>query len=210
MPIRRATLMAIMLSFFVISPASAEQIGDVGYYRVAHVADDDMLMVRAKPSAAADQIGSFGPHSKPIEVFETQDGWAKVSINGRTGWVSMAHLAPFAPRKIERLGLPQGLQCLGTEPFWNADFSEGEMTLSGVETASGGTMAIKSSQTAKGRNWPLHILLDDGKSSVLVTPKSCSDGMSDAHYGWRATFMLHKAKGVDVLSGCCHVRPESE
>lgn len=210
MPLRRLALMTIILSLLIVAPAFAERIGDIGYYRVAHVADDDMLTVRAKPSAAADRIGSFGPHAKPIEVFEKHGGWAKVSINGRTGWVSMAHLAPYEIRKIKTLGLPQGLQCLGTEPFWSADFSEGEMTLSDVETASDGTMAIKSSQTAQGRNWPLHILLDDGMSSVLVTPKSCSDGMSDAHYGWRATFILHKAKGVDVLSGCCHVQPESE
>lgn len=210
MPIPRAALMTILLSLFFISPALAEQIGDVGYYRVTHVDEGDMLTIRAKPSAQADEIGSFGPTAQPVEVFEVKDGWGRVSSNGQTGWVSMAHLTPYAPRKIKTLGLPQGLQCLGTEPFWNADFSEGEVTLSGVETASGGTVAIKSVQRAKGKQWPLHVLLDDGKSSALITPKSCSDGMSDAGYGWSATLLMHKAKGTEVLSGCCHVRPEGE
>lgn len=210
MPTLRATLMTVLLSLFFISPALAEQIGDVGYYRVTHVDEGDMLTIRAKPSAEADEIGSYGRTAQPIEVFEVKKGWGRVSTNGQTGWVSMAKLAPYEPRKIKTLGLPQGLQCLGTEPFWNADFSEGEVTLSGVETASGGTMAIKSATRAKGKDWPLHILLDDGKSSALVTPKSCSDGMSDAGYGWTATLMMHGAKGTEVLSGCCHVRPEGE
>ena len=210
MPTRTVGLMTILLSFCFIPPALAEQIGDVGYYHVTHVAADDMLNIRSPPSADADEIGTFGPQAQPIEVFEVKKGWGRVSANGQTGWVSMTHLAPYEVRKIKTLGLPQGLQCLGTEPFWDADFSEGEMTLSGVETDSGGTMAIKSVSRAKGKAWPLHILLDDAKSSALVSPKSCSDGMSDTSYGWSTTLMMHEGKGVTVLTGCCHVTPNNE
>ncbi|MAB14233.1 MAG: hypothetical protein CMI59_10055 [Parvibaculum sp.] len=215
MPIRHATLMAIMLSFFVISPASAEQIGDVGYYRVAHVADDDMLMVRAKPSAAADQIGSFGPHAKPIEVFETDHGWARVSANGRTGWVSMAYLAPYAPRMNKTLNLPEGFQCWGTEPFWSAKFSESEVILSGVETISGDTLAIDS---ASGAPWKGSISLDNGTGKAIIhATRSCSDGMSDARYGWKVSLTFRQTPpdsrtslSYRIVRGCCRVPPKDQ
>lgn len=174
------------------------------YYRVVHVAESDALNIRAEPDADAEIIGSFAPGTAPIEVFETREGWAKVSAEGRTGWASLAYLESYEPRMNETTGLPEGFQCSGTEPFWSLRFEGGGAVFDEAGAEEKKRFPITVAKRARGLTSPVYLGSGEGDAAVL-TKAQCSDGMSDATYGWQAVLLFGKGEETEVYGGCCRV-----
>ena len=100
------------------------------------------------------------------------------------------------------LGLPKGLQCFGTEPFWAITFEDGpEITLRTPEkevrhdilAASQGPLSVNLSEGMYRFSWQ-----DNGITVIAhILSGICFDGMSDRTYG------LHYIDDHGPRSGCC-------
>lgn len=171
------------------------------YFAVSGVAQDDTLNVRAAPTARAAIVGVLGPDASPVEIIRIENGWGMFPAGESSGWVSMDFLRPIDQAMIGDTRVPDGLRCVGTEPFWSVT-----LNVNGVE--------------ARHQNWPQDrtyqltgaarsensfmislIMLDDG--FAFITPGQCTDGMSDAEFGWSGYFALGSSDRTSVLSGCC-------
>lgn len=169
-------------------------------YAVQGVAADDVLNVRAEPSAESEVLGSLGPYRINVEVLDlSADGrWGWIGLPEGNGWVSMAYLAPQeTPPGL----LPLPLVCGGTEPFWSLGLYPGgseyvtpegrqDLTLAKEEIAPGGFQTTLTDED--GAVW-----------TMLVQAAHCSDGMSDRIYGWQGLVFRAGGAGNMVLSGCC-------
>jgi uncharacterized membrane protein len=101
--------------------------------------------------------------------------------------------------------VPQGLRCIGTEPFWSVRFSADGVT---HDTPEGGETAVSLSVAAwpegPGLPLPVRLTAEGLDLAGLLDHAACSDGMSDRPYGW--TLTLGRRGGAEagpVRSGCC-------
>lgn len=169
-------------------------------YSVQGVAADDVLNVRAEPSADSAVVGELGPYRINVEVLElSPDGrWGLIGLPEGNGWVAMRYLAP---QETPAGQLPLPLVCSGTEPFWTLGLYPGgseyvtpegrqDLTLVKNEIAAAGFLATLTDEA--GGVW-----------TMLVDDDRCSDGMSDRIYGWRGLVFRAGGAGNVVLSGCC-------
>ncbi|WP_159087018.1 SH3 domain-containing protein [Loktanella sp. Alg231-35] len=172
-------------------------------YAVTGVAADDSLNVRAGPRGGDDIVGTLAPDKDGLEVvaLSREGNWALLNYGEGAGWVSMRFLTP-QPMATTVLGLPVGLQCFGTEPFWDITFFD-EMNLILNTPDSETTHAITANAPA-----PEFVnLAETGFSfawrndrnivSAHILPGACSDGMSDRRYG------LHYVDDQGLRRGCC-------
>ena len=197
-------LLPITLCLFALA-VSADEIDPPlpALYAVSEVAAGDVLNIRARPDAQADIIGSLGPQAEGIEVIglSRSGTWAEINVSEGRGWVAMRYLRQDTmPRNA--LGLPDGLQCFGTEPFWTMRFGDAaSLTLStpegdtrhgiqstaplpaNVDLATGGFRFIWNSAS--------------GPATAHILPGRCADGMSDRGYG------LHYLDDIGPRRGCC-------
>jgi len=63
-------------------------------YRVVDVEYDDVLNIRAGPSAGYAIVGEIPPGGRGVRLVGRCQGWCPVSYNGASGWVSGRYLAP--------------------------------------------------------------------------------------------------------------------
>jgi hypothetical protein len=189
----RALLLLLLLW---AAPLAAQ--GPAGPWPARHsvtgVAADDVLNVRAAPSASAEILAALPPGARGVEVLGlSPDGaWARVPLPEGEGWVA----ARFLAREEGPLLVPP-LVCLGTEPFWALSLSrrgalwetpEGAVPLrplGAAEGFSGGVLAFDRA---------------GGTLDLTVVRGACSDGMSDRPYGLTA---LVWDRGGELLEGCC-------
>ena len=171
-------------------------------FRVTGVAADDVLNIRAEPSATAPVIGTIGPDGEAVEVIAlSPDGrWGKVGLPEGNGWVAMRFLDAM-PRAEAHL-IPRPLTCVGTEPFWSV-----HLLPEGAEHASpdSGPVALSLTEEAVGREG-FFFRLAEGPTlirSVIVRRAWCSDGMSDREFGFSALMFSEAPDGNSVLAGCC-------
>lgn len=173
-------------------------------YDVSGVAEDDVLNVRANPSAQGDLIGVFTPDQTDIEVVAlSEDGrWARVNVTEFSGWASLG----FLTLSQDHPNLPMAhLRCYGTEPFWSLDKPQtGPLTLSwlgeGIERWS-----LMRSQASRNRTERFSVIAtnEDDTMIVTLTRALCSDGMSDQMFGIQTDIIRPSAKDAAHLSGCC-------
>lgn len=161
---------------------------------VSNLDAGDHLNVRAEPTVRSADLGdlSFG---ELVEVVEyTEDGkWARFIWAEGNGWASARFLAN-TPREVLRNGLPVGLACSGTEPFWSAKIGQGGAF---EFTPSEGSAVMSASTSAKvGGGYDVMA----GEIMARLSPKSCTDGATDRDYGWQLDLTL--ASGYE-LTGCC-------
>jgi uncharacterized protein YraI len=94
-------------------------------YRVVAVEHDDVLNIRAGPSAGHRIIGEIPPSGRGVRLTGPCRSWCPVNYNGATGWVNARYLAiepavaPFverlpAPARPEPVPLPRGL----SQAYW--------------------------------------------------------------------------------------------
>lgn len=179
-------------------------------FDVAGVAPDDVLNIRAEPSAAAEIIGHLEPDAERIEVVahDASGRWAQINTGERSGWVSLAYLA-YRTDVWRDGAMPDALACFGTEPFWSVT-KDGEGLA--YETPSidrrgyriddiAGSGVFRDPRRAVAAS-------HEGRTMTLVmVPASCSDGMSDRAFGLDATVVLGHAGEVTLLRGCCSIAP---
>jgi SH3-like domain-containing protein len=96
-------------------------------YRVIDVASDDVLNIRAGPSAGHAIVGAIPPGARGVRLVGRCQGWCPISYNGASGWVKGRYLAPepdaygFAAEgtvtlpRAGRAGLPGYWQVTGVE-----------------------------------------------------------------------------------------------
>lgn len=205
--------MRFILSAILALTAAAMAWGqEVTYWVVQRVAEDDVLNIRAEPNARADVLGSIPPGDGLVEVTLVEEGWAQIAYDNSPeghGWVSTAYLDQVEPEQWLRSGLPVGLECTGTEPFWGLSQDD---TVLVVDAFWREPEMERLDVTGIGRpmqsGWPAVVETGDGQAMAVFEPQQCSDGMSDLSYGWRVSLILRQ-EGRDgnprVLEGCCRV-----
>lgn len=193
---------------------SREFFGFPRYARVSGVPAGDTLKVRAEPRAQAQQLGELRPESNTLEVLETNpDGsWSRILWQGGDAWVSSRYLSPVEPARIRGSRAPIGLQCSGTEPFWGLKI-EDERTLSysSPENPAGTRLALSSVSPSPNGDATLFNALPAGpeRFTAIIAPAQCSDGMSEANYGWRID-LIRALEGPgapppSLFGGCCRL-----
>jgi len=204
--------------FAVLSgPALAQDIYPA-LHDVTGVAGDDVLNVRAEPSAGSDIIGSFGPFKTDIEVVAlSADGhWGRVNAGERAGWASMRFLARQPGQTAADWSnslAPATLRCFGTEPFWD------------VMLYPGGTFEYtdpfrRDGAPLTGSYTPLASTASTGKRGFfavadapptwltgIISFEICSDGMSDQDYGLALDLVQGEPTAGRLASGCCRLSP---
>ena len=86
------TAVVLALGALLAAPACAQE--SERTYRVVAVDDDDVLNIRAGPSAGYAAVGSIPPHARGVRVVGPCRGWCQVQYAGATGWVNGRFLAP--------------------------------------------------------------------------------------------------------------------
>ncbi|MGI9401130.1 MAG: SH3 domain-containing protein [Rhizobiaceae bacterium] len=206
-------IFVLAVSFWFAS--SLAMADEPAYYQVSGVDSSDVLNIRAEPNAGSEQIGGFQPDAAPVEVLEIRDvngsKWGRVHSFELDGWVSMRFLAPIEVELIENTRIPMGLNCGGTEPFWNVNLLEEVVSFSpmGAEPIE---LPLEISTTTRGRNHRFAVVaIDRGKrlTAMISRGEQCSDGMSDRNYGWRADVLIEDPTNAEIAGsyeGCCSLR----
>ncbi|PIE12124.1 MAG: peptide-binding protein [Rhodobacterales bacterium] len=189
----------ILTALLLAGPAFAQDYPAL--HSVTGVASDDRLNIRAAPDASSDILDSLSPYAISVEVLRTtSDGrWGQVLTGEGNGWVSMRYMArtdedPWAE--------PVPLICHGTEPFWRLGlYPKG----SEYDSPDTGRRDLSLTSHRKARNgWKLEFQEGPTLTRTLIVQRfPCSDGMSDAMFGYRATLFNDSPDGAAIQSGCC-------
>ncbi len=84
----------------------------------------------------------------------------------------------------------------GTEPFWSAEITASETTVSRPGETD---VIVKKYETRQDDKWAIISIKDaKGEFFVTLTKGECSDGMSDTKYKYNATVLV----GAETLKGC--------
>lgn len=193
----------VLFAVFVAGPSFAQSLPD--RYSVTGVAADDVLNIRAEPTAASDKVGEFGPFNLNVEVSRAIDGWGQVPTPEGMGWVSMRFLTPN-PWPAGQA--PRPLICSGTEPFWTlAMYPRGaEYRALGEYGDTVRQLTILTESVAPNG---FYIVTRDGPTTtraLMVDGRVCSDGMSDRPFGMTATLFSQSDEGNYMQTGCCTVQ----
>lgn len=201
---RAATLLAVLAA----GPAAATQEYILPtLFDVAGVAADDVLNVRAGPGTGHEVVGTLAPDATGIEVVaHSEDGrWGRVNVGERSGWASLAYLA-YRTDVWTDGELPDGLRCLGTEPFWALEFSDGSLVWSTPETERSLPLeTVLSSGTFRSPRRVFSGTDEAGRLLTSMVPMACSDGMSDRAFGLDATVVIEGDDSSRMLTGCCTI-----
>jgi uncharacterized membrane protein len=175
-------------------------------FDVAGVASDDVLNIRAAPSATAAIIGSLAHDARDIEVVGTDatGRWARVNAGEHSGWAALRYL-DYQVDVWQPGALPPTLHCLGTEPFWSFRIS-GESLLWATPDTQESIRIRAIMDTGRFRDPRRTILARNGAEGMaaVIVPMACSDGMSDRAYGLDVTVIWERRQ---MLTGCCSIAP---
>ena len=100
--------------------------------------------------------------------------------------------------------LPRVVRASGTEPFWSADISKDSLTYTTPDTMQAGGVTVPVSRADGAESVKFTATVDGQVLDILVTPGSCSDGMSDAVYPWT----VERTLGEETVQGCADVPKE--
>lgn len=171
-------------------------------FDVTGVSADDVLNVRAEPSASAGILSTLPPDARGIEVVEERRGWGRINTAEASGWVSMRYLT-YRVDVWQDGAMPAGFRCYGTEPFWDARVDGGSLVIGRPDDPETRLPVTATLSTGMFRD-PARAVMADGVT-LVATPAICSDGMSDRIYGLRASLAI--ADQQRLLSGCCTIQP---
>lgn len=180
------------------------------YHRVIGVAADDVLNVRAEPSARSADIGDLAHDARRIEAFEfdATGNWARIALNERDGWISTRFLTRDAVPTLGDTTIPEGIICGGTEPFWALGLY-GEDARYSHPVDGDINFAFDSIVVAEGRlGSPALVTISAENTRVIeatLAGATCFDGMSDRSYAWSITMQMIAPGQRRFLSGCCQL-----
>ncbi|WP_103335200.1 COG3650 family protein [Pseudotabrizicola formosa] len=171
-------------------------------YAVTGVAADDVLNIRAEPSAQAAIAGEIAPYAMNVEVLSlSPDGkWGRVGVPEGNGWVSMSYLDLTEAEDPTLVQRP--LSCFGTEPFWSVSLYPGGAEYNSPETGAVPMSVVQEAVAAEG----FLIQLEEGPTlnrTLIIRRTQCSDGMSDRAYGFSTLMFTEAPDGNASLPGCC-------
>jgi uncharacterized membrane protein len=163
--------------------------------------------IEARDAPGGAVVGLLPGGAGFVEALETDSSgeWALVALAESGGWIPLAGLTPAQPPAIAGTAIPDGLRCIGTEPFWSVRFSTDGAT---HERPDGGENALGLSVAAwpDGAAMPLPVRLrNEGMDFIgLLDHAACSDGMSDRPYGWTLSIGQRGAGPAGAArTGCC-------
>lgn len=168
------------------------------------VASDDVLNVRAGPSASADIIGSLAYDATDVEVVDVDEDrqWGLVNIGEQSGWVSLR----FIERQPRWAGsFPEITTCFGTEPFWTLTFDSTGGTL---DRLGYDLLSFPSPQRVASENRVDRFTFVSQPVLGTLLEEQCSDGMSDRTYGLSIEVLTGSTRELQQLSGCCSIQPQ--
>ncbi|TYB77695.1 COG3650 family protein [Maritimibacter fusiformis] len=199
------TLLALIL---LVLPFGAMAQPYPALHDVTGVAGDDVLNIRAGPSASTEIIGTFGPFQRNIEVVALNSAgtWGLVNTAEGSGWASMRFLARQPGQAWG--DMPDALECGGTEPFWSLSIrADGTVRLDRMGEVD--FYITRARIPASGRPDRFAIRADSGGGEItpIIAYAACSDGMSDRTYGLTVDFLHRTATGETLYSGCCSLAP---
>lgn len=165
--------------------------------RVTGLEQSDALNVRAEPSARTADIGDLA-EGTVVEVLETAEKgkWGRILWAEGDGWIALRHTEAVDLPQIGETAVPDGLLCLGSEPFWSLAISAQALVFETPAEADEAT--LEYALPAAGRPG-LPAALTGGGITAIVRAGACTDGMSDRTYGWSADVV----RGAMLYSGCC-------
>ncbi len=191
---------AFLFALLLPALAQAQTLPDT--FIVTGVAADDVLNIRAEPTASAPIVGELGPYMINIEVLKlsANQKWGRVSTGEGNGWASMRYLERSGHNDLSEV--PRPMTCIGTEPFWALGMHPqgDEYVLLGYGRHD--LTWIKDVLAFQG----FVVVFEEGPSlnrTLTVERGLCSDGMSDRDYGWRATLLNEAPDGDSLQFGCC-------
>lgn len=193
---------AALMAVFIAGTASAQDFPAL--FSVAGVASNDVLNIRAEPTAQAPILGSFGPFETGIEVVGlSQDrNWGLVRNADGIGWAFMRYLRQ--ERADSWRDGQQPLTCTGTEPFWRLDLFLPSNRAEFQDLNTGGFEVRNEAPNLPTTLSPPTLAMSfNGARRGFATIRQgvCSDGMSDRVYGLETQiYWLGERQG---LSGCC-------
>lgn len=181
-------------------------------YDVIGVAADDVLNIRAAPSASASIIGGLAQTATGVEVvaFSADGKWAQVNTHEASGWSSLRFLRPQG--RPDWFALRSDLRCFGTEPFWSFYLDAAQETVHlNTPDEEGPEQDILSHWL--GSRWQpvaaMQFASDGGGGMAVLRAQACSDGMSDRAFGLTLDLFLQKSSTGPAASlhGCCSLMP---
>lgn len=181
-------------------------------YDVIGVAADDVLNIRAAPSASASIIGGLAQTATGVEVvaFSADGKWAQVNTHEASGWSSLRFLRPQG--RPDWFALRSDLRCFGTEPFWSFYLDAAQETVHlNTPDEEGPEQDILSHWL--GSRWQpvaaMQFASDGGDGMAVLRAQACSDGMSDRAFGLTLDLFLQKSSTGPAASlhGCCSLMP---
>ncbi len=195
-------ILIALITFSLTSAAAAQSLPAL--YHVTDVAADDVLNIRAEPSARAPIIGSFAPAASGIEVVGLSEDrrWGLVRAGDAMGWSSMRFLA--ALRTDSWRDGQQELTCAGTEPFWAMDLFLPTNRAEIHDATTGGYEVRTDAPLLSSTRFPATLALPFSGARdgfAVIRQGICSDGMSDLVYGLE-TQVYFRGDAVG-WSGCC-------
>jgi len=193
------TRLLVLLILLLPVPALAQE-RFPALYDVVGVATDDVLNVRAGPSASEPIIGTLAPDARNIEIVARPDGnWGRVNTGERAGWASMRYLARQPGQGWGMI--PAALACFGTEPFWSLDITAGNTGFFATpEVTTPLTVTDRVAGVARPDRFAIMAEGSEGDVTAIVSYEACNDGMSDRLYGMALDVLMEP--GV-LYSGCC-------
>jgi uncharacterized protein YraI len=108
---RRFALLLSAIVLLLLPCPSAERAWAVDgerTYRVVAVEEDDVLNIRAGPSAGHAIVGEIPPRGRGVRLTGPCRNWCPINYNGASGWVNARYLAiePAVAPFIDRLPTP--------------------------------------------------------------------------------------------------------
>lgn len=198
--IRRILAIATLLAAFVPGMASAETLPAA--FVVKDVAANDVLNIRAEPSAAAPILGAISPVATSVEVTRiSADGrWGQVATDEGNGWVALRYLEPMPI--LDPATVPRPLTCFGAEPFWSLGLMMGGAEWVTPDEARTDLNVTEEAVAPAG----YFIRAEEGPERVFqltINREWCSDGMSDREFGFAARLFVEAPDGNLLAVGCC-------
>ena len=211
------------LIIFLATPVFAQ---DWGYPRlgsVVDVASNDVLNVRAGPTASSPIIGALAHNARGVEIIErVGDGsWGRVNINGQSGFVSMRYVND-RDWYSSWASMDAPLYCHGTEPFWNATVADINAGVAlyfdsmnyGAFKMDFGTVGGGWGYPEWGQPWMSLSTFENPverlEAASVMRAELCDNGMSDEVFGIRVHFEIasERPDGSSYLTydGCCSLR----
>lgn len=169
---------------------------------VTGVSAGDTLNIRSESRGSSADIGDLQP-SSTVEVLEVEQTgkWARILHEEGSGWIA-ARFLNATPYKTTHAGVPLGLMCIGTEPFWSLSLNT-DQTLT-FEQPSFGRRTLNSTWSTRSVNSGGAVYgIANQDVQAILRRASCSDGMSDRIYGWEVDVLTNGAEQPTLLSGCC-------